>query len=54
VGIFSFDKPSLLIRDLELVKNVLVKDFQNFMNLLVLADEQFDPLFSKMATILKR
>src|SRR5215469_6222516 len=25
VGIFSFDKPSLLIRDLELVKNMLVK-----------------------------
>jgi len=30
VGIFSFDKPMLLIRDLELVKNILVKDFQNF------------------------
>jgi len=27
VGIFSFDKPGLLIRDLELVKNILVKDF---------------------------
>jgi cytochrome P450 family 6 len=26
VGIFSFDKPSLLIRDPELVKNILVKD----------------------------
>jgi cytochrome P450 family 6 len=32
VGIFSFDKPSLLIRDLELVKNILVKDFPNFMD----------------------
>ena len=53
VGIFSFDKPSLLIRDVELVKNILVKDFQNSMDRLVLADEQFDPLFGKMATILK-
>jgi len=53
VGIFSFDKASLLIRDVELVKNILVKDFQNFMDRLVLVDEQFDPLFGKMATILK-
>ena len=28
VGLFSFDKPILLIRDLELVKNILVKNFQ--------------------------
>jgi len=27
VGIFSFDKPCLLIRDRDLVKNILVKDF---------------------------
>ena len=32
VGIFTFDKPILLIRDLELVKNILVKDFQNFID----------------------
>jgi hypothetical protein len=32
VGIFQFDKPSLLIRDLELVKNILVNDIQNFMD----------------------
>jgi hypothetical protein len=30
--IFSFCKPSLLIRDLELVKNILEKDFQNIMD----------------------
>jgi len=28
VGLFSFDKPILLICDLELVKNILVKNFQ--------------------------
>ena len=32
VGIFSFDKPSLLIRNPEMVKNILVKDIQTFMD----------------------
>jgi hypothetical protein len=47
VGIFSFDKPILLIRDLELVKNILVKDFQNFMDRVMSFDEKLDPLGSK-------
>jgi len=53
VGIFSFDKPSLLIRDLELVKNILVKDFQNFMDHIFTVDERFDPLFGKNLSVLK-
>ena len=47
VGIFSFDKPILLIRDLELVKNILVKDFQNFIDRVISLDEKLDPLGSK-------
>ena len=39
VGIFTFDKPSLLIREPELVKNILVKVFQNIMDPMVLFDE---------------
>ena len=53
VGMFLFNKPSLLIRDLELVKNILVKDFQNFGDHLLVADEKFDPLFGKMLIVLK-
>jgi hypothetical protein len=53
VGIFSFDKPSLLIRDQGLVKNILVKDFHKFMGPLLLIDEKFDPLLGKMLTVLK-
>jgi cytochrome P450 family 6 len=45
VGIFSFDKPSLLIRDPELVKNILVKDFQTFMDRIITVEGRFDPLF---------
>jgi len=53
VGIFSFDKPSLLVRDLEMVKNILVKDFQNFMDRTFSVEERFDPLFGKNLGMLK-
>jgi len=52
VGIFSFDKPSLLVRDLELVKNILVKDFHNFMDRTFTFEEKFDPLFCNTLTVL--
>ena len=53
VGIFSFDKPILLIRDLELVKNILVKDFQNFMDRIVSLNEELDPLTNRSLLVIK-
>jgi hypothetical protein len=53
VGIFSFDKPSLLIRDVKLVKNILVKDFQTFMEHIFSLDEKFDPVTGKNIPSLK-
>jgi hypothetical protein len=53
VGIFSFDKPSLLIRDPELVKNILVKDFHNFMDRIISVEEKFDPIFGNSLPLLK-
>jgi len=53
VGIFSFDKPILLIRDLELVKNILVKDFHNFMDRVFSLDEKLDPLYSRILFVVK-
>jgi len=53
VGIFSFDKPNLLIRDVELVKNILVKDFQYFTDRVTSADEKLDPLFSRALFLVK-
>jgi hypothetical protein len=53
VGIFTFDKPVLLIRDLELVKNILIKDFQNFTDRLTSFDEKLDPIFSKILFVNK-
>ena len=48
VGIFSFDKPS----DPELVKNILVKDFQNFMDRTFSFEDKFDPLFGNNISVL--
>jgi len=53
VGIFSFDKPSLVVRDVELMKNILVKDFQNFMERIFSFEERFDPLLGKILSVLK-
>jgi hypothetical protein len=53
VGFFSFDKPSLLINDMDIVKRVLVKDAQNFDNRTQTADEKGDPLTAKGIFALK-
>lgn len=53
VGFFSFDHPSLLINDPDLVKCVLVKDAHNFLNRVQTADEKADPLTAKAVFALK-
>nr|CAD7198057.1 unnamed protein product [Timema douglasi] len=46
-GLFSVDKPAFVIRDLDLIKNILVKDFDVFMNRSNPMDEKIDPLNAK-------
>jgi cytochrome P450 len=53
VGIFSFDKPTLLIRDVELVKNILVKDSQYFIDRTISVNEELDPLLSRSLFVIK-
>lgn len=53
VGIFAFDQPSLVIRDLEIVKNILVKDAQNFIDRKTAFNERLDPFFGKTMFTLK-
>jgi hypothetical protein len=47
VGFFSFDQPSLLINDMDLIKYIMVKDAQNFIDRVQTADEKADPLTAK-------
>ncbi|KAH8401423.1 hypothetical protein KR009_005357 [Drosophila setifemur] len=44
VGIYAVNKPALVIRDLELIKSVLIKDFNRFHNRYGQCDPHRDPL----------
>lgn len=43
-GIFIFDKPILILRDPQLIKDVLVKDFNKFADRTIIVDEKKQPL----------
>jgi hypothetical protein len=47
VGIFSFDQPSLVIRDLDIVKNILVKDSRYFIDRVLDTDEDTEPMYGR-------
>ncbi|XP_044265598.1 cytochrome P450 6k1-like [Tribolium madens] len=44
VGIYIFNQPNLVIRSPELIKKVLVKDFDKFVNHKLAANESVDPI----------
>ncbi|XP_026478207.1 probable cytochrome P450 6a14 [Ctenocephalides felis] len=44
IGVYQSKKPVLLIRDPELIKQVLVKDFQHFPNRGIVSNHKLDPL----------
>ncbi|KAK1117079.1 hypothetical protein K0M31_017002 [Melipona bicolor] len=47
VGFFEFNTPLLLIRDLELIKSIAVKNFDHFPHHRLIFEPDLDPLFSK-------
>lgn len=47
VGKYEFTKPVVVIRDLELVKKITVKDFEHFLDHRNFMDEINEPLFGK-------
>lgn len=47
IGFYVVQKPSILIRDPELVKSVLVTNFRSFHNNLLTVSEKHDPARSK-------
>ncbi|XP_061399969.1 cytochrome P450 6g1-like, partial [Musca vetustissima] len=48
VGVYSLYKPCLLIRDPDIIKSVLIKDFDCFHNRFVKLDYEHDPLGAQM------
>uniref|UniRef100_A0A6P7F9N3 Cytochrome P450 9e2-like isoform X2 n=1 Tax=Diabrotica virgifera virgifera TaxID=50390 RepID=A0A6P7F9N3_DIAVI len=47
IGIYQFTSPTLLIRDVNLIKQIGVKDFDHFMDHRPFLPEKADPLWSK-------
>ena len=48
VGMIDFNKPALLVTDLDLLKNIYIKDFDSFMDRRELKLEKTDPIFHRM------
>lgn len=53
VGIHRMGQPCLLIRDPEIIKNVLIKDFLCFMDNDISIDKELDPLISRNTFTMK-
>lgn len=48
LGIYLFFRPAILVRDAELVKNILTKDFQHFHDRGVYCDQKNDPMSANL------
>lgn len=46
-GLFDFMNPVIVLRDMDLIKNVTVKNFESFPNHKIFFEESWEPLFSK-------
>lgn len=52
-GIWAFHQPILVVRDLELIKRILIKDFRHFNDHFVACDERSDAIASNMLLMAK-
>lgn len=48
VGTWIFARPALVVRDLELIKKVLIKEFNSFMDRGIVQASNYDPLIGKL------
>ena len=51
VGIYSILRPILLVRDPELIRSILIKDFSYFTDRNVHCNENYDPLSATLFTV---
>lgn len=47
-GYFDLRRPTLMVRDPELIKQIMVKDFASFTDNISVASEKNDPMFGKL------
>jgi len=48
-GFFNMRTPTLMVRDPELIKHIMVKDFSSFTDNAVIASEKNDPMFGNFS-----
>ncbi|OAD56184.1 Cytochrome P450 9e2 [Eufriesea mexicana] len=48
IGVYEFQTPVIMIRDLDLIKSITMKNFEHFADHRVLVQKELDPMFSKM------
>lgn len=53
IGRYEFLNPTILVRDLDLVKKITIKDFEYFLDHRGFTDEVIDPLFGRNIFSLK-
>ncbi|KAJ4432904.1 hypothetical protein ANN_15161 [Periplaneta americana] len=53
VGIMAFDRPALVLNDLDLVRDVLVKDAHHFVNHILAMSKDIDPVVSRVIIMQK-
>lgn len=51
IGIYSVFRPILFIRDQELVRSILIKDFNHFTDRAMRYNEEIDPLTGSLASV---
>jgi hypothetical protein len=52
-GLFKFSKPLLMVRDPDLIKNVLVRDFTSFHDNDIKINMDTDPMFGRNPFVLR-
>ncbi|GLG97965.1 Probable cytochrome P450 308a1 [Gryllus bimaculatus] len=52
VGVFQFQEPAIMVRDPELLRAILVKDFASFQKNVFPVDKDLDPLVAKNPFVL--
>ncbi|KAF2901779.1 hypothetical protein ILUMI_04408 [Ignelater luminosus] len=53
VGFYNFLSPAVLVRDVELIKDVLIKQFNNFHDNWIRADDTVDPIMAKNLFVMR-
>lgn len=51
LGIYGIFRPIVMVRDLQAVRNILIKDFQHFTDRGMQCDEDFDPLSGQLFSL---